>query len=228
MTQGSEYGPIPGMAVSRLLSEGYLSEDDCVMSVASGKGEFAGALSKSVRVMVCMDIRQESLERTRAAVQGGCRTELMEKDWNSYVPSRGLYDACIISPSRLCFDISSLLRMETVSSRSCIAVIPVRSDRRKLVKALLRSTGSGSPLPGFPDSRGIVNALRGSGRDVRFETLSAEMECPEDDLVNAMLALCPKGSDVEEYARDLASTVSDNGISRYSAEVVVASWNVVR
>ena len=228
MTQGSEYGAIPEMAVSRLLSEGYLTKDDCVMSVASGKGEFAGALSKSVRVMVCMDIRRESLERTRAAVQGGCRTELMDNDWNAYVPSRGLYDACIISPSRLCFDISSLLRMESVSSRSCIAVIPVKSDRRKLVKALLHSTGSESPLPGFPDSRGIVDALRRSGRDVSFETLSASMECPEEDFVNALLALCPSGAEAREYARDLASTVSDNGISCYSAEVVVASWNVVR
>ncbi len=228
MIQGSEYGPIPDMAVSSLLSEGYLSSGDCTMSVASGKGEFARALSRSVRVMVCMDIRMDSLERTRAAVQGGCRTEFMEKDWNAYVPSRGLYDSCIISPSRLCFDISSVLRMETVSSRSCIAVIPVRSDRRKLVKALLRSTGSGSPLPGFPDSRGIVNALRGSGRDVSFDTFSTDMECPEEDLVKAMLALCPSGADAEEYAKDLASTVSDNGISHYSAEVVVAAWNVVR
>ncbi len=228
MISGSEYGLIPDRAVSFLVSEGYLSPSDCAMAVATGKGEFARALSRNVRVMVCMDIRQSSLEMTKAAVEGGCRAEMMEKDWNSYAVSRGRYDSCLISPSRLCFDMGSLLRMEQVSSRSCIAAIPARSDRRKLVKALLHSTGSDRPLPGFPDSREVLAALKASGRDVRLESFSADIECPEEDLVNAMLALCPPGADVWEYARDLASTVTEGGVSRYSAEVAVAAWNVVR
>lgn len=228
MIPGSEFGLIPDRAVSFLMSEGYLAPSDCAMAVATGKGEFARALSRSVRVMVCMDIRPGSLERTKAAVEGGCRAEMMAKDWNSYAVSRGSYDSCLISPSRLCFDIASIMRMEQVSSRSCIAAIPVRSDRRKMVKALLHSTGSDEPLPAFPDSREVLSALRGSGRDVRFERFSEDIECPEEDLVNAMLSLCPPGTDARECARDLASTVTDGGVSRYSAEVAVAAWNVPR
>lgn len=229
MNTASEYGSVPDDAVSFLLSEGFLSEQDCCMVVASGKGEFARSVSRAVRVMVCMDARPDSLERTRNAVSGGCRAEMFERDWNTYVPSRGRYDSCLISPSRLCFENESVLRMESVSSRSCIAVIPVRSDRRKLTKALIQSSGIMVPMPGFPEPHRVPNFFRSEGRDAVLREFTTTIECPEDELVSAMVSLCPPDIDRDELvanARDLASSVTSEGVSRYSASVLVLAWNV--
>lgn len=85
-------------------------------------GEFAHPFSRAVRIMVCMDRERGSLEGLRNAVAGGCKTELFEKDWTTYVPARGRYDSVVICPSRLSSDPGALRRIETVSKHGCACI----------------------------------------------------------------------------------------------------------
>ncbi len=106
--------------VELLVSEGVLRPSDCAMVVADSGGHAVGAVSRNARVVVFMDASRESLEAGRRCSEGGCKVELFERDWTTYVPSRGRYDFCMVCPSVLS-EPASLKRMEQVADR-CVAL----------------------------------------------------------------------------------------------------------
>lgn len=109
-------------AVEWLAEEGFIRHDDCAMIVADGTGDFVGEASRRARILVFMDTDRSHLDAGRSASEGGCKVELFEKDWSSYVPARGRYDSVVICPSSFSSDTDALMRIETVSKRSCAAV----------------------------------------------------------------------------------------------------------
>ena len=55
-----EYGRAASDAVEWLLREGFLKADDCSMNVACGRGGFAVPMSRTVRVLVCVDSSRDA------------------------------------------------------------------------------------------------------------------------------------------------------------------------
>ena len=165
-----------------LADEGVVSATDCSMLVAPGL--FAPSLSRRVRVLVCMDRDRSALERIRGTTQEGCRTELFEKDWMTYVPARGRYDSVVFGPSRLCFDRSALERADMVSKCGCAAILPKADPYAELLRDL---KGAGCPDPvrgsfrsgfefpghGFPDLR-IIRVE--AGCRVTYDELSRALK----------------------------------------------------
>lgn len=219
-----EYGTVPRQAMDWLASEGYLRDGDCTMVVASGDGAFAGPVSRISRIAVCMDRSRDSLEATRAAVVGGCRTELFEMDWMSYVPSRGGYDSVVMSPSRLCFDAGALERIGTVSKRACAVVVPAVDGYRDALDALARAVGGpacASRDPGVP--AGFADALRGRGISPHTASFESWIEPSADDIDRALLRDCGHGiGDAPEPARDIIEGMA----SGYRCVCDVIAWNV--
>lgn len=225
-----EFGDVPARAVEWLLSRGHLTSDDCSMNVACGRGGFSRPMSRAVRVLVCMDRDRSALDVTGARCEGGCRTELFERDWNSYVPSRGRYDSVLISPSYLCYSRDSLLRAETVSSRSCAVVFPMVHDYRSLRKAVLRSIGFNVSFPGFPDYRPFVEWLSDEGRDHDSTVISTDIECPLDlfcaSLSRDCIARGAPADTVEDSVRTFAESLLSGDVVRIRFEACIVAWNV--
>lgn len=85
------------------------------------------------------------------------------------------------------------------------------------------------PMPGFPEPHRVPNFFKSEGRDAVLREFTTTIECPEDELVSAMVSLCPADINHDELvanAHDLASSVTSDGVSRYSASVLVLAWNV--
>ena len=171
-----EYGRAASDAVEWLLREGFLKADDCSMNVACGRGGFAAPMSRTVRVLVCMDSSRDSLDITGQRCAGGCRTELFQQDWRSYVPARGRYDSCVMSPSYLCFNMETIRRIETVSKRGCAVVFPLEFDYRRLRKGFLQSLGVDAgflSMPEFPDPRPFAVWLSEKGRELETRSFQS-------------------------------------------------------
>lgn len=123
-------------AVEWLAEGGFVRPDDCVMMVADGTGDFVGEASHRARIIVFMDTDRGHLEAGREASEGGCKVELFEKEWSTYVPARGRYDSCIVCPSSYSSDIDALMRVETVSKRGCAAIFDDDSMAEELERNL--------------------------------------------------------------------------------------------
>ena len=136
--------------VELLVSEGVLRPSDCAMVVADSGGHAVGAVSRNARVVVFMDASRESLEAGRRCSEGGCKVELFERDWTTYVPSRGRYDFCMVCPSVLS-EPASLMRMEQVADR-CVALFEDLGEASKFAERL-ESEGRG---PSSDIAEGVV------------------------------------------------------------------------
>lgn len=232
-TTDCEYGTAACEAVDWLVGRGYLRRGDCAMNVACGRGGFAGPMCREVRVLVCMDRDPKALEITGARCAGGCRTELFERDWDGYAPSRGRYDVCLISPSRLCYTGSSLARLETVSSRSCVAVLPVEHGYRRLKKIVLKSIGAQAGfqgLPDYPDARPFGMWLRNKGRDYETDRFACVISCASEDVVDCLAEDSVRlGADPEaarRVAEAIVSSLSSGGRIEYGFTAQVYAWDV--
>lgn len=225
-----EFGSVPNEVVDWLLARRFLTNQDCSMNVACGRGGFAVPMSRAVRVLVCMDTDRSALDLTGKRCIGGCRTELFEKDWNSYVPSRGKYDSCLISPSYLCFSRDSILRMESVSSRSCIAVFPTVFDYRNLRKAIIHSTGAKVSFPGFPDYRPFIAWLADQGRNYMTRSFESNQDCSasllRDCLVRDCIARGVPSDGLEAIVERMTAPIVKGDRARCRFEARVIAWNV--
>lgn len=123
-------------AVEWLFEEGFIRSDDCLMIVADPTGGYVGEASRRARIIVLMDDDLDRLEAGRAASEGGCKVELFERDWSAYVPARGRYDSVVVCPSRFSSDTDAIMRIETVSKRSCAAVFEDDSGAEALERVL--------------------------------------------------------------------------------------------
>lgn len=230
-----EYGRAASDAVEWLLKEGFLKEDDCSMNVACGRGGFAVPMSRTVRVLVCVDSSRDSLDITGQRCAGGCRTELFQQDWRSYVPSRGRYDSCVMSPSYLCFNMETIRRIETVSKRGCAVVFPLEFDYRRLRKGFLQSLGVDAgflSMPEFPDPRPFAVWLSEKGRELETRRFQSTVECPDEVFRTAIVRDSVLHGADEAAAASMAdryvSKVSRGGTVRYKFSANVVAWNMVR
>ena len=123
-------------AVEWLTEEGFIRSNDCLMVVADSTGDYVGEASRRARIIVLMDDDRARLEAGHASSEGGCKVELFEKDWSTYVPARGRYDSVVVCPSRFSSDTDVLMRIETVSKRSCAAVFEDESEAESLERVL--------------------------------------------------------------------------------------------
>lgn len=183
-----EYGTVPQQAVDWLASEGFLRPDDCAMVVGDRDGRFAGSVSRAARVQVCMDLCRDSLEAVGRAVEGGCRTELFQNDWRTYVPSRGGYDSVLLCSYMLSGDRDALRRIEAVSKRSCAFIIPGIDDYRRMREMLAYVIDEKeSPFPDPMAPTDVVLELRDRGIEPEvkafFQTFSPPMEALEENLL---------------------------------------------
>lgn len=198
-----------------LADEGVVSATDCSMLVAPGL--FAPSLSRRVRVLVCMDRDRSALERIRGTTREGCRTELFEKDWMTYVPARGRYDSVVFGPSRLCFDRSALERAAMVSKRGCAAILPKADPYAELLCDLkgvagdsVAVRGSFRPEPvffgdGFPDFRIIRAEVEcGVPFDELSRALSEDSGIPEDRFTPLLRRRMRSAADSSVYRYDVA------------------------
>lgn len=202
-----------------LEEEGVVSATDCSMLVVPGS--FAPSMSRRVRVLVCMDLDRAALERIRGTTRDGCRTELFEKDWTTYVPARGRYDSVVFGPSGLCSDRAALERAAIVSRRGCAAIIPEKDPYAELLIAVLDAVGRpyrdrGSVSPGF--------GFSGSGfPDLRIRRVEAGCDVAYDELSKAL----SEDSGIPEdlfppFLRDMIRSASESYVYRYD----VAIWSI--
>ena len=239
MTGGSdagidwEYGNAASEAVGWLLKEGFISEQDCSMNVACGRGGFAVPMSRTVRILVCMDISRDALDITGQRCRGSGRTELFQQDWRTYVPTRGKYDSCVISPSYLCFDTNAMRKIEAVSKRGCAVVFPLEFDYRRLRKGFLQSLGVDAgflSMPEFPDPRPFAIWLSEKGRDIEIHRFQTRVECPVEVFKTAIVRDSVHHGADEAAAASMAdryvSKVGKKGILRYTFSANVVAWNV--
>lgn len=183
-----EYGTVPQQAVDWLASEGFLRSDDCAMVVGDRDGRFAGPVSRIARIQVCMDSSRRSLAAVGRAVEGGCRTELFERDWTTYVPSRGGYDSVLLCSYMLSGDRDALRRIGTVSKRSCAFIIPGIDDYHRICDMLTYVIDEEeTPFPEPKAPTDIVLELRERGIEPEikafFDTFSPPMEVLEENLL---------------------------------------------
>ncbi|MDO5852852.1 MAG: class I SAM-dependent methyltransferase [Thermoplasmata archaeon] len=222
-----EYGGVAREAVDWLASRGYLREGDCAMNVACGRGGFAGPMSRLVRVLVCMDKNPAALAEAGRRCAGGCRTELYQADWNTYEPSEG-YDACLISPSYLCYSGEALVKMEAASRRSCIAVFPQVFDFRRLRKALLRSAGVPAEMQEFSDPRPFTIWLKDAGRQFESVEFAGTVTCPREVLRDAFVSVCVgrvPDQALLPLAERFADSISHDGTASYRFAAHVVAWD---
>lgn len=226
-----EYGTVANEAVEWLADRGFLRDGDCAMNVACGRGGFAAPMCRKVRVMVCMDLNRSALEETAGRCTGGCRTELLEADWEGYSVSRGGYDVCMMSPSHLCFKGSALRHMEDVASRSCMAILPTEHGYRRILKAALKSLGAPAGfqgMPDYPDPRPFALWLRGSDRGLETERFSCVVRAPVPRLVDDLVADVARRGVPEGTSRDvvegIVSSLSRGGEVRYGFTAQVYAW----
>lgn len=229
-----EYGGAAEDVVDWLVGAGFLREGDCSMNVACGRGGFASPMCRTVRVLVCMDVDRGALETAGQRCAGGCRTELFERDWNTYVPARGKYDSCVISPSHLCFSGESVRRIETVSRRGCAVVFPQEFDYRRIRKAFLQSLGVGSGfvgMPSYPDSRPFSIWLSEAGRGFEARRFETRVECPEEVFMDALVTdSVQRGADADRarrLAEGFVSGLSRGGAVSYRFSANVVAWDVL-
>ena len=183
-----EYGGTGFLAVDWLIDEGYIRDGDCVMNVACGLGGFASRISRTARIMVCMDTDPEALELTAKACEGGCKVEKYNRDWSEY-PPRGGYDACLVSPSALCYDVDALMKMEQVSRRSCMAAFDTGSDLRAMKREVLARAGVAKEGPLYHDPAPLMDRLSDEGREYR-EMWFSQFSDPGKDLEAYLFRLC--------------------------------------
>lgn len=219
-----EYGTVPQQAVDWLASEGFLRPEDCAMVVGDRDGRFAGPVSRVARIQVCMDRDRGSLEAVGRAVEGGCRTELFERDWMTYVPSRGGYDSVLLCSCMLSGDRDALRRIESVSKRSCAFIIPGIDDYRRMcdmLRYVIDEEEAPFPEPEAPTD--IVLELRERGIEPEIRGFFQKSSPPMDVLEESLLRDCGHTiSELPEIVRGLYEESRVRGLT-YMFEVV--AWD---
>lgn len=219
-----EYGTVPQQAVDWLASEGFLRPGDCAMVVGDRDGRFAGPVSRAARIQVCMDISRASLDAVGRVVEGGCRTELFEKDWRTYVPSRGGYDSVLLCTYMLSGDRDALRRIETVSKRSCAFIIPGIDGFRSLCDNLdYVIDGKGSPFPDPEASTDVVLELRERGIEPEIKAFYQRFRPSRELLEERILEEC--GHSVSEITQPTRGIIEEEMSREYTYQIEVVAWD---
>lgn len=219
-----EYGTVPQQAVDWLVSEGFLRPDDCAMVVGDRDGRFAGPVSHAARIQVCMDISRASLDAVGRAVDGGCKTELFERDWTTYTPSRGGYDSVLLCSYMLSGDRDALRSIETVSKRSCAFIIPGIDDYMRTCD-MLRYVIDEEEAP-FPDPKAptdVVLELRDRGIEPEIKGFFQKSIPPEEALDESLLKDC--GHSISELPEIVRGLYEESRVRGFTYMFEVVAWD---
>ena len=226
-----QQGDIPKRIVDRLFSLGMLTENDCVMEIGSGPGTYSFEIAPRVRILVCMDSSPRMLAHLREGMDKRKigNIEPFEKDWDSYVPTKG-YDACIATLCPGSGSPESICRMEGTARRSCTLVSWIVNHGDDLNAMLWKESGKDYGY-GFRSSTAVQDWLRDNGRDPIVEFFKAEITA---DIPLGVLAEKERAAfaaygieiDAERMIRKLLKDDLEGDILHYRAvnEMKMISW----
>lgn len=126
--------------VTLLRREGCLRLGDEVLDVGCGPGTYTGMFAEVAGKVTCLDYSSEMLQQLMAKHAQRGNVETVRADWGSYSGPGG-FDLVFSSFCPDTNDWRSLLRMESLSLRSCCLVAPGDPRRESLQYRILDSIG---------------------------------------------------------------------------------------